>query len=134
MDEEPSFKITLKSETAWFLRDNLLLGPRFSIPEQHKEDAEKAYHLRGMVNDAIIAFSSNNDTKTFEIEINEDQAFIIDQMIKADPEDEYRKLAMQVIRGMWALQHKVDMPVRTVRDPWVWLTGDMIRSRLDSLE
>ena len=135
--DEPRFTITLKPETAWFIRGNLLLGPRPSVPIPYQADVEMTYSLRAAINDAIVAFSSNSEAKSFEIAINESQAFIIDQMLKANVEGDYKKLAMQVIRGLWGLQHGLsdsNLSTKTAKDPWEWLSKGAGRALLDKLE
>ena len=54
--DEPRFTITLKPETAWFIRGNLLLGPRPSVPIHYQSDFEITYIMTSAINEAILEF------------------------------------------------------------------------------
>lgn len=123
-DEEERFTITLKRDTAWMLRAKLTLGPRFSMNPELEQNADSVYELRGFINDALVSLYSNTDRLDYPISINEDQAWIIDQIIDFDGGGDRTKLLMQIIRGLWGFNHGIaNLPVRTNKDPWGWVTS-----------
>jgi len=123
--DETRFTITLKRDIAWMLRAKLTLGPRFNNNPEYEENMDTVYELRGLVNDALVSLYSNYERKDYPIRINENQAWIIDQCIDFDGGGDRTKLLMQVIRGLWGLQHGIpELPVRTNRDPWGWVNNE----------
>ena len=117
MDTDRSFTVTLTPATAWLLRNKITPGPRIAIMPslQMEKIGEVVYGLRQKVNYSILRFL-DEDTNKVEIEVTEDEGWLIDDIIPFDGEGGIgTNILTQVLRGFWAVDH--NLPQNLVSDP-----------------
>lgn len=72
--------------------------------------------LRRKVNDVILRFEDEPETQTVEIDIDEDEAWIIDQAVAYDGNGgSITELLICIFRGLWGLEY--NLPSVLVQEP-----------------
>ena len=115
--ENSPITITLTKNLAWFLREQIQPGPNLDMGGPAQKLSELGQNLRGKINRALLRFTDEEELEEVELDLEENEAWIIDNVIKYDGEgNPGTELLVQLFRGMWGNEY--GLPPKIVEDPY----------------
>ena len=124
---ERTFPLKLSHDAAWFLRNRITPGPHLNITGFPTSAQEMLQDFRKKINSAILRFKDEEGLEEVEIDVGEDEAWLLDQALPFDGLDGIcTQLLTQVFRGLWGLEHGI--PGQLADDPRAGWNNQTFRS------
>ena len=120
---DDKFTIKVNGEMAWLIREVVRPGmPVTNAPANAQEWQRWALELRQKVNDAILRFTDEEGLEWVELNIGEEEAWIIDAVLGySGTGGAGTVLLTQLFRGLWGLEYA--LPAKLIPEPSSAATG-----------